>query len=103
MKNFWRSMMSNIIEMKRRTKDIEKELQAKKGTAHPTDVYDKEGNFKKIDFHNGAGNFILEAVWDERDAQNEENRLAFKKWAYNMMRQKGYSIDLPKKEKSDEL
>ena len=79
--------------MKRLTKDIEKELSSEKGRAIPTDVYDRDGNFKKIDFHNGSGNFILEAIWDERDEQNEENRVSFRKWAYHMMRNKGYTID----------
>ena len=80
---------------------IKKELQSDKGNAVPTDVYDKDGNFKKIDFHNRAGNFILEAVWDERDAQNEENRIAFRKWAYSMMKQKGYAVDLLREVKKD--
>jgi len=93
--------MSNIIEIKRRTKDIEKELQSEKGLAVPSDVYDQDGNFKKIDFHNGAGNFILEAVWDERDAQTKESRIAFRKWAYNMMKQKGYTVDLSKEVKDE--
>jgi len=86
--------MTNIIELKRRTKDIEKELASEKGLAIPSDVFDKEGNFKKIDFHNSAGNFILEAVWDDRDEQNEENSIAFRKWAYHMMKNKGYKVEI---------
>jgi len=94
--------MSNVISIKgRKTKDVEKELQSEKGLAIPTDVYDKDGNFKKIDFHNSSGNFIIEALWDERDLQNEENCIAFRKWAYNMMKQKGYIIDLTKEIKDE--
>ena len=33
--------------------------------AIPTDVYDKDGNMLRIDFHDGEGEFILQAVWDD--------------------------------------
>jgi len=85
--------MTNVVQIKR-IRDIVKDLAAEKGLAVPTDVFDKEGNFKKIDFHNSSGNFILEALWDDRDDQTEENRIAFRKWAYHMMKNKGYAIEL---------
>ena len=64
----------------------------KKGRAIPTDVYDKEGNMIKVEFNDGEGNHILDAVWDESDAQTSENRTYFRKWAYNFLRNQGWEI-----------
>jgi hypothetical protein len=60
--------------------------------AIPTDVYDKEGNMTRIEFHDGSGEHILDVVWDETDEQTSENRSEFRKWAYTMIGRKGYSL-----------
>ena len=60
--------------------------------AIPTDVYDKEGNMLRIDFHDGAGDFILQFIWDENDAQTSEKRIAFREWAYKWMRDRDYEV-----------
>ena len=60
--------------------------------AIPTDVYDKDGNMLRIDFHDGEGDFILQFLWDETDAQTSENRIAFREWAYKWMRDKDYEV-----------
>jgi hypothetical protein len=60
--------------------------------AIPMDVYDKDGNLTRIEFADGAGDHILDAVWDTNDEQNSENRIAFRKWAYNFMGNKGYEV-----------
>lgn len=58
----------------------------------PIDVYDKEGNLTKIDFYNTEAEFIIQADWDENDAQTSKNRIAFRKWAYRMMENLGYEV-----------
>jgi hypothetical protein len=58
----------------------------------PTEIFNKKGDLLKIEFHTLDGQFVIEALWDERDAQTEENRQAFRKWAYNTMRNKEYKV-----------
>jgi len=60
--------------------------------AIPTDVYDKDGNMLRIDFHDGEGEFILQAVWDDNDEQTSENRVKFREWAYKWMRNQDWMI-----------
>lgn len=62
------------------------------GRAIPVDVYDKDGNMIRIEFADGKGEHILDAVWDPTDEQTSDNRTAFRKWAYNFMRNKGYEV-----------
>ena len=50
----------------------------------PTDIYDKDGNLTRIEFTDLEGNHALDAVWDSRDEQTSENRVAFRQWAYIM-------------------
>ena len=45
-----------------------------------------------IEFHDDKGNFVIQALWDDMDEQTEENKVLFRKWAYNLMRDKGYEI-----------
>jgi hypothetical protein len=58
----------------------------------PTDVYDKDGNLVSIEFHNEAGDFEIQAVWDNRDPQDSEHRVAFREWAYRMIEQKDLEV-----------
>ena len=60
--------------------------------AIPVDVYDREGNMIRIEFNDMHGNHIIDAVWDDSDAQTSENREAFRKWAYNFVRNKDYEV-----------
>jgi hypothetical protein len=60
--------------------------------AIPTDVYDKDGNLLRIEFHDGNGEHIIDAQWDENDEQTSEKRVEFRKWAYNHIARKGYSL-----------
>ena len=62
--------------------------------AIPTDVYDKDGNLKMIDASDSSGNHIIDILWDDRDEQTNENRVAFRDWAYRILKQKGYEVDL---------
>jgi hypothetical protein len=64
------------------------------GKAIPTDIYDKNGNLIKIEFHDTDGEFIIEALWDERDPQDAEHRDAFREWAYRIADQIGYEVQL---------
>lgn len=63
-------------------------------TAIPQDVLDKEGNLTGIEFYDTAGSFIIFAEWDEQDEQTQENRDAFRKWAYHMLKQLNYEMTL---------
>ena len=63
-----------------------------KGVVIPVDIYDKEGNMLKIEFNNPSGEHVMDALWDERDAQTSENRTDFRKWAYRQLEQQGYEV-----------
>jgi hypothetical protein len=57
------------------------------------EIYDQDGNMLRIEFHDTNGEHIVNALWDEHDEQTPENRIEFRKWAYHMMKQKGYKVD----------
>jgi hypothetical protein len=63
-------------------------------TAIPQDVLDKDGNMTGIEFYDLTGSFIIFAEWDERDEQTQENRDAFRKWAYIMLKRLNYEVSL---------
>jgi hypothetical protein len=59
----------------------------------PTDVYDKDGNMLKIEFHESSGDFAFQALWDPTDEQSSEKREAFRTYAYRMASQLGYEVN----------
>lgn len=63
-----------------------------KGNAVPMDIYDKDGNLDRIEFQDGKGDFILQAMWDSNDEQTSEKRSEFRKWAYQMVERQGYKV-----------
>lgn len=58
----------------------------------PTDVYDKEGNLLRIEFYNELGSFEIQSLWDPMDKQTSENREAFRKWSYVMVKRQNYEV-----------
>ena len=60
-------------------------------TVIPLDIYE-DGELKSIEFYDMSGSFVIQAVWDDSDEQTAENRLAFRKWAHHMMKQKDYEV-----------
>jgi hypothetical protein len=58
----------------------------------PTDVYNKDGELTRTDFHEKDGTFAFEAVWDERDEQTSKNREEFRKWSYLMAKRLGFEV-----------
>lgn len=61
--------------------------------AIPTDVYDKDGNMIKIEVHDGEGSHVIDFLWDDREEQTSENRVRFREWAYEFLKQnKGYEV-----------
>lgn len=64
-----------------------------KGLVIPTDIY-KDGDLVAIEFNNEKGEFVVEAVWDDQDEQTSDNRIAFRKWAYHMLKQMDYEVNL---------
>jgi len=63
-------------------------------TAIPQDVFGKDGGLTGIEFYDMSGSFIIFAEWDENDEQTQENRDAFRKWAYHMLKQLNYEVTL---------
>lgn len=59
----------------------------------PIDIYDKEGNMLRIEFHDLEGDFAFQALWDPTDEQTSEKREAFRKYAYRMAEQFKYEVD----------
>lgn len=53
----------------------------------PTDVYNEDGELVKIVFNNEDGEFVIQAVWDENDPNDEEHRVKFREWAYRFINQ----------------
>jgi hypothetical protein len=64
------------------------------GIAIPQDVLDKDGNMGGIEFYDISGSFIVFAEWDQQDEQTKENRDAFRKWAYHMLKNLNYEVKL---------
>jgi hypothetical protein len=58
----------------------------------PVDVYDKDSNMLRIEFSDGEGEHIVDVVWDETEEQTSKNRESFRRWAYTMLEQKGYTL-----------
>ena len=79
---------------KKLTSTFKKELQAAKGIAYPTEILATNGELQKIEFHDVDGNFIIEALWDPNDKQTSEYHDLFRKWAYSIMKDKGYKVIL---------
>lgn len=58
----------------------------------PSEVLDIAGNLKRIEFHNEKGEFVVQALWDDRDEQTSKNRAEFRKWAYRQLEQQGHEV-----------
>ena len=52
-------------------------------TAVPTEILDKDGNLLRIEFHEQDGTHIIDAQWDMRDSQTNDNRAKFRQWCYD--------------------
>ena len=62
-------------------------------TVIPSDVYDSDGNLIRIDFYTEDGKCEIDALWDPKDPQDTEHRIAFRKWAYDFLeRNKEYKV-----------
>lgn len=61
--------------------------------AIPVDVYDKDGNLIRIEVQDEKGDHVIDIVWDEHDEQTSENRVAFRRFAYRSLEQRGYEVD----------
>lgn len=63
-------------------------------TAVPVDVYDKDGNFTKIEFYDTAGKHIIDVIWDPNDEQTPEKRVEFRKWAYVVIKRYDHEVKI---------
>jgi hypothetical protein len=59
----------------------------------PVDVYDKDGNMLRVEFHNGNNEFAFQVLWDPTDQQTSENREEFRRYAYRMAEQLKYEVN----------
>ena len=57
----------------------------------PTEIHE-DGELTKIEYHNEAGEFVIEAVWDPEDEQSAENRVKLREWGTKILKQKGYEV-----------
>ena len=60
--------------------------------ARQAEVYDDQGNLQKIEVTLEDGEHLFDTVWDEKDEQTEENRIAFREWTKRMVSQKGHEL-----------
>jgi hypothetical protein len=61
----------------------------------PIDVYDKDGNLVRIEMFDGAGEFVMQFLWDENDEQTSDKRAQFRGWAYKHINQNtDYEVDV---------
>jgi hypothetical protein len=51
-----------------------------------TEIFDKDGNLTKIEVYLSTGVHLFDALWDPRDAQTHENRVAFREWVNRQIR-----------------
>jgi hypothetical protein len=64
-----------------------------KSKVYPIDTYDKEGNLTGVEFMDCLTHeFQIQALWDPNDEQTQENRITFRKWANNMLKNMGYEV-----------
>jgi hypothetical protein len=56
------------------------------------DIYDRDGNLLRIEAYKPDGDFLMQFLWDERDAQTSENRIEFRKWVNRHLKQSGHRV-----------
>ena len=56
------------------------------------DIYNKEGELVRIEAYKPSGEFLMQFLWDEREAQTSENRVEFRKWVTRHLKQAGYEV-----------
>ena len=50
------------------------------------DVYDADGNMKRIEAYEESGNHIADFLWDEHDEQTSEKRIEFRGWVNHFLK-----------------
>ena len=56
------------------------------------DIYDKKGNLVRVEVYKENGDHVLDFLWDERDEQTNENRVAFREWVKRHLKQAGHEV-----------
>lgn len=51
-----------------------------------TEIFDKDGNLTKIEIYLSNGEHLFDALWDPRDEQTHDNRVAFREWVNRQIR-----------------
>jgi hypothetical protein len=60
--------------------------------ARQKEIHDNEGNLTKIEVILENGEHLFDVLWDDRDEQTEENRVAFREWAKRMVKRNGHEL-----------
>jgi hypothetical protein len=60
--------------------------------ARQIEVFDQDGNLEKIEITLQNGSHLFDAVWDPKDEQTEEKRIAFREWTKRMVSQQGHDL-----------
>jgi len=54
------------------------------------EVHDKDGNLVKVEVYKPNGEHLLDFLYDERDPQDHDHRVAFREWITRHLKQGGY-------------
>jgi hypothetical protein len=60
--------------------------------ARQKEIHDNDGNLTKIEVTLENGEHLFDVLWDDRDEQTEENRVAFREWAKRMVKRNGHEL-----------
>jgi len=60
--------------------------------ARQVEVFDQEGNLKKIEITLETGVHLFDALWDPTDEQTEQKRIEFTKWVKHITLQRGHEL-----------
>lgn len=57
-----------------------------------TEIFDKDGNLTKIEIYLENGEHLFDALWDPRDEQTHDNRVAFREWTNRQIRNHDHEV-----------
>ena len=57
-----------------------------------TEIFDKDGNLTKIEVYLSTGVHLFDVLWDPRDEQTHENRVAFREWTNRLIKRHYHEV-----------
>jgi len=58
----------------------------------PTDIFDEDKNFLRIDFYDLDAKFVFTIEWNKAYKQSESNNQIFREESYEIAERRGYEI-----------